>query len=172
MSIKKVKEQTNSENIDSFSFRVKIGENEVEIKGTQQEVTRTIENLPDLMVNVQKAFENAKLKTIATITVKTEAPKATETSQSQSSYPKISNVSDCKEAVIRLLETDWGKWRPRIMEELKEAIDASDLKYSVAVLNVNLNDLTDKGMIRRWNTNTGFVYILAEDKSLSVRGEA
>jgi DNA-binding HxlR family transcriptional regulator len=92
--------------------------------------------------------------------------------QSQSSYPKIANVNDCKEAIIRLLETDWGKWRPRTMEELKEAMDASDLKYSVTVLNLNLKDLTDKGIIRRWNTNTGFVYILAEDKPLSIRGEA
>jgi hypothetical protein len=172
MSIKKVKKQTNSENMDIFSFRVKIGENEIEINGSQQEVAKTLENLPDLIINVQKAFDNAKPKTIATITVKTETPKATETAQSQSSYPKISKVSDCKEAIIRLLETDWGKWRPRTMEELKEAIDANDLKYSVTVLNVNLKDLTDKGMIKRWNTNTGFVYILAEDKPLSVRGEA
>jgi hypothetical protein len=166
MSTKKAKEQTIQERMDSLSFRVKIGENEVEIKGNQQEVTKTIENLPSLIINVQKP------KTIATITVKTEASKATETVQSQRSYPKIANAIDCKEAIIRLLETDWGKWRPRTMEELKEAMDASDLKYSVTVLNLNLKDLTDKGIIRRWNTNTGFVYILAEDKLLSVRGEA
>jgi hypothetical protein len=172
MLTKKAKEQTIQERMDSLSFRVKIGENEVEIKGNQQEVTKTIENLPSLIINVQKAFDNAKPKTIATITVKTEASKATETVQSQRSYPKIANAIDCKEAIIRLLETDWGKWRPRTMEELKEAMDASDLKYSVTVLNLNLKDLTDKGIIRRWNTNTGFVYILAEDKLLSVRGEA
>ena len=172
MLTKKAKEQTSQEKMDSFSFRVKIGENEVEIKGNQQEVTKTIENLPSLIINVQKAFDSAKPKTFATITVKTEASKATETVQSQSSYPKICNVGDCKEAIIRLLETDWGKWRPRTMEELKEAMDASDLKYSVTVLNLNLKDLTDKGIIRRWNTNTGFVYILAEDKPLRVRGEA
>ena len=61
----------------SFAFRVKIGEYEVEIKGTQEEVTKTLENLPHLITNVHKAFENIKPKTVATLTVKTEPqPKA------------------------------------------------------------------------------------------------
>jgi hypothetical protein len=172
MSTKKGKEQIAPEKQENFCFRVKMGENEVEIKGSQLEVTKTIENLPNLITNIQKAFDAAKPKTIATITVKTEAPKAaSEISQAQL-YPKVGNAADCKEAVIRLLETDLGKWRPRTMEELKEAIDASDLKYSIHVLTESLNKLTDKGLVRRWNTNTGFVYILAEDKPLSVRGEA
>jgi hypothetical protein len=57
-----------------FAFRVKLGEYEVEVRGTHEEVTKTIENLPNLFANVHKAFDVAKPKTVATITVKTEAP--------------------------------------------------------------------------------------------------
>ena len=56
----------------SFTFRIKIGEYEVEISGAHNEVTKTLEDLPSLVVKVHKAFENVKPKTVATLTVKTE----------------------------------------------------------------------------------------------------
>jgi hypothetical protein len=71
-----------------------------------------------------------------------------------------------------MLGTDWGKWRPRTVEELKEAMKANGLNYSDRALSGTLDALSDKGMIRRWNTNTGFVYILAEEKSLGTGEEA
>ena len=161
---------------ESFAFRVKIGDYEVEMRGTHEEVTKTIENLPNLVTNVHKAFENVKPKTVATLTVKTEAPpKATPKVTSEApaqTYPKIISPANCEEAVIRILETDWGKWRPRTTEELKEAIKANELKYPPRILATTLNELADKGMVRRWNTNTGSVYILAEEKPLSSGGES
>ena len=158
----------------SFAFRVKIGEYEVEIKGTQEEVTKTLENLPHLITNVHKAFENIKPKTVATLTVKTEPqPKAKAAPKMPAqTYPKIKSVASCEDAVLRLLETDWGKWRPRTMEELKGAMDASKIKYSTRTLERTLNKLANKGMVRRWSTNTGFVYILAEEKPSGSGGEA
>jgi hypothetical protein len=161
---------------ESFVFRLKLGEYEIELKGTHEEVTKTIENLPNLFTNVNKAFEIAKPKTVATITVKTEAPpkeaaKAAAETPAQS-YPKIGSPASCDEAVLRLLETDWGKWRPRTMEELKEAMNANGLKYPGRTLNATLDALAEKEKVRRWNTNTGFVYILAEEKTSSSRGES
>jgi uncharacterized protein with PIN domain len=157
---------------ENFSFRVKIGEQEVEIKGTREEVTKTLENLPNLVINIHKAFENLKPKTIATLTVKTEAQSKQAPEALTQTYPKITSPANCEEAVIRILETDWGKWRPRTVEELKGAMEANDLKYHARVLAGTLNQLADKGKVRRWNTNTGFVYILAEEKSLSSGEEA
>jgi hypothetical protein len=151
----------------SFAFRIKIGEYEIEIRGKHEEVTKTIENLPGLAINVQKAFENLKPKTIATLTVKTEPTKSESSESVAQSYPRVASAANCEEAILRILETDWGKWRPRTMEELKETMKANALTYSGRVLNVTLNELADKGMVRRWNTNTGFVYILAEEKPLS-----
>jgi hypothetical protein len=157
---------------EGFAFRVKIGECEIEIRGTHAEVTKTIENLPDLITNVNKAFEIAKPKTVATLTVKTEAqPKAAPEAPEQT-YPKISYSANCEEAVLRILETDWGKWRPRTTEELQEAMKASGLKYPGRTLGATLDALAEKGMVRRWNTNTGFVYILADEKPSSSGGKS
>ena len=168
---KKVKEKKIEEKHEGFAFRVKIGEYEVEIRGTHEEVTKTIENLPNLVTNVNKAFESAKPKTVATLTVKTEAPPKAAPEAPAQTYPKIASPANCEEAVLRFLETDWGKWRPRTMEELQEAIKANGLKYLGRTLGATLDALADKGMVRRWDTNTGFVYILAEEKPLSSGGK-
>jgi hypothetical protein len=153
----------------SFAFRIKIGEHEVELRGTREEVLKTIDDLPRLITNVHKAFESAKPKTVATLTVKTESAK-TET-QTQK-YPKIAPTGDCEEAIIKTLETDWGKWRPRTIDELKEALKANGQEYLGRVLAGALNGLVKKGKIRRWNTDSGFVYILVEQETLVVKGEA
>jgi len=175
---KKVQEKKSKEKQEGgFAFRVKFGEYEVEIRGTHEEVTKTIENLPNLFTNVNKAFDIAKPKTVATITVKTEAPpkeasaKAAAEAPAQS-YPKIRSPANCDEAVLRFLETDWGKWRPRTMEELKEAMNANGLKYPGRTLSATLDALAEKGKVQRWNTNTGFVYILAEEKPSSSGGKS
>ena len=67
-----IKKQKNEKKPENFAFRIKIGEYEVEIKGNHDDVTKTLENLPSLVTNVHKAFENVKPKTITTLTVKTE----------------------------------------------------------------------------------------------------
>jgi hypothetical protein len=158
---------------ENFAFRVKIGEYEVEIHGTHEEVTKTLKELPDIVTNVHKAFENIKPKTIATLTVKTEPPikvKATSKTPAQT-YPKITSAKNCEDAILGLLETDWGKWRPRTMEELKDAMKANKMKYIKRTLTGTLNSLANKGKVRRWNTTTGFVYILAEKKTSGSGGE-
>jgi hypothetical protein len=157
---------------EGFAFRIKLGEYEVEIHGTPEEVANTLKDLPNIVTNVHKAFETVKTKTVATLTVKTEpTPKAKETPKAPAqTYPKIAGVVNCEEAVLGLLETDWGKWRPRTMEELNDAMKANKVTYTQRTLDKTLNKLADKGMVRRWNTNTGFVYILAEKKPSKAGG--
>jgi hypothetical protein len=140
-----------------FAFRIKIGDYEVEIRGTHEEVTKTIENLPALVMNVHKAMENVKPKTVATLTVKTEPATKEEPEAPAKSYPKITAPASCAVAIMRILETDWGKWRPRTVDELKDAMKANYLKYGSRELTETLNKLAEKGSVRRWNTNTGFV---------------
>lgn len=145
----------------SFGFRVRMGEYEVEINGNREEVLRMVEDLPKLMVNVHSAFESLKPKTVATVTVKKEAPKEEATAQK---YPKIVRVGSCDEAILRILETDWGKWRPRSSGELKEALKFNALNYSGRVFAGVLLGLVRKGKVRRWKTDSGYVYILAEEE--------
>ena len=144
----------------NFVLRVKIGEYELEIGGTRAEVLKTIEDLPNLIGNIQKAFDYSRPKKFATLTVKTEAPKDEKTTSEK--YPRISGARTCEEATLRLLETDWGKWRPRTVEELREALKANGLEYPARTLAAVLLDLVKQEKIRRWNTDSGYVYILAE----------
>jgi hypothetical protein len=144
----------------SFVFRVKLGECEIEVVGTRDEVLKTIEDLSSLISNVQKAFDAVRPKKFATLTVKTEAPKDEKTASEK--YPRISAAETCDEAILRLLETDWGKWRPRTVEELRDALKANGLEYPGRTLAGVLLDLVKKEKIRRWNTDSGYVYILAE----------
>jgi len=151
-----------------FTFRVKLGEYEIHLEGTHEKVIKTIEELPELIGKVKKAFDNVKPKTITTLTVKTEPQK--EDKQIQK-YPKILPTENCKEAVVRILETEWGKWRPRIINELNEALQANGLNYPKRVLTGALSNLTRNGKIRRWNTDAGFVYILVEKDAVEAKGE-
>lgn len=157
------------EKAEGFSIRVKIGEYEVEIRGTHSEVMKAMKNLPTLITNINKAFESVKPKTVATITVKTA--EATTASEAQiQSYPKIAATETAEEAVLKALDSDWGKWRPRTMEELKEAMKSNNLKYPGLVLPSILEALVEKGLVKRWNTNAGFVYILAENQNTNTNG--
>lgn len=148
----------------NFVFRVKMGEYEVEINGTREEVLKTIGELPSLTVNVHKAFESLKPKTVATLTLKKEGAKEEALMQK---YPKILRTEKCDEAILRILETDWGKWRPRTVTELKDALKENKLKFSGRILAGVLMGLVRKGKVRRWKTDAGYVYILAEKEALA-----
>ena len=147
----------------NFVFRVKMGEYEVEINGTREEVLKTIEELPSLTVNVHKAFESLKPKTVATLTLKKEGAKEEALMQK---YPKILRTEKCDEAILRILETDWGKWRPRTVTELKDALKENKLNFSGRILAGVLMGLVRKRKVRRWKTDAGYVYILAEKEAL------
>jgi hypothetical protein len=140
-----------------------MGEYEVEVNGTREEVLKTIEDLPILVTNVRKAFENVKPKTVATLTVKTGSQKEQADAHK---YPRIMQTENSDDAIIRTLETDWGKWRPRTMDELKDALKANGLDYSGRVLEGVLMGLVKSGKVRRWNTDAGYVYILVEKEVL------
>jgi len=160
------KEQKSADKPELFTFRVKLGDYEIELKGTHENVTSTIGKLPKLIPNIHKAFDSVKPKTVTTFTVKTQ-PTATQTKEKKVSqkYPTIKKAKTGEAAILRILETDWGKWRPRTMEEIKDALTSNDFKYPKTILTKAMTKLVKKGKIRRWSTKTGFVYILVEDKT-------
>ncbi|MGB9740149.1 MAG: hypothetical protein ACP5IM_01350 [Candidatus Bathyarchaeia archaeon] len=152
-----------------FALRFRMGEYEVEVSGAKEEVLKTIEDLPNLAANIQKAFQELKPKTIAKITVKTEPTKEEPTLQK---FPKIAPTEKCDEAILRVLESDWGKWRPRTINELHDALVANKLDFTGRVLSGALLGLVRKGIVRRWKTDADYVYILAEKEALAQKAEA
>jgi len=153
-----------------FSFRVKVGDYEVEVKGLKEDVLKTVRELPDLMPEVSRAFENLKPKTAATVIVETPVSTVKEESPVEK-YPKIPKVESCSEAVLKILESDWGKWRPRTLAELKAALAANNLNFPGRTLAGDLLGLVRKGVVRRWKTDKGYVYILAEKEVLAQKEE-
>ena len=134
----------------SFSFRVKVGQQEIEISGARDEVIETLEELPRLMENILKAFETTKTQN--------------ETSQAGNPvFPSIS-ASSCSEAILQLLASDWGK-QPRTLPELGEALKTNAVYYPSTTMSGVLAWLVRKNKIKRWKTDKGYVYILAGGRS-------
>ena len=134
-----------------FSFRVKMGQQEIEISGTREEVIKTIEELPSLVASISKAFESTKNRDVASQPV-------------ASTYPSISPSSSCSEAVLKLLETDWGG-QARTLTELGEALKANAVHYPSTTVSGVLAWLVRKNKIKRWKTDRGYVYVLAGGKA-------
>ena len=165
-----MQDKTPKRTAESFVFRLKMGEYEVEIGGRREEVLDTIKDLPNLVTSIDKAFEKVRPKKVTTLTVKTGISGAEKVSSQE--YPRITASENLDEAILKLLETDWGKWRPRTLDELSEALKSNGMEHSGRTLGGVLMDLVKKEKMRRWNTNAGFVYILAEKEALRHRGDA
>jgi hypothetical protein len=133
-----------------FSFRVKIGQREIEISGTREEVMKAIEELPQLVEIVSKAFESTKT------TKENKQPTG-------SAYPSVS-ASGCSEAVLQLLASDWGR-QPKTLPELGEALKANAVYYPSTTVSGVLSWLVRKNKIKRWKTDKGYVYVLAGGRS-------
>lgn len=148
-----------------FSFRIKINQNEVEISGTQREVLKTIKDLPNLIESVSKAFVkiNPKISGAEKTPVKVQV--VSSAAGPSKMYPAIKKAKNCSQGVLKLLETDWGAWRPRTLAEIVEALKINAIHYPSTTLSGVLSWLVKKGKVRRWKTDAGFVYILAEKEA-------
>jgi hypothetical protein len=129
----------------SFLFRVKIGKAEIEISGNREEVMKTLEELPQLVENVLKAFKQTK---------------NSEALQDASSDVPSLSASSCSEAVLQLLSSDWGR-QPRTLTELGKALKANAVYFPSTTLSGVLAWLVRKNKIKRWKTDKGYMYVLA-----------
>jgi hypothetical protein len=149
----------------TFSFRVKMNQNEIEISGTKKEVLDVIEALPKLVGQVSKALNPAEAMTDASeskpVVVRLTSPAAA----SPKMFPSIKEAKNCSGAVVKLLMTEWGTWKPRKTPEIIEALKANALHYPRSTLSGVLAWLVKKGKVRRWKTDAGYVYILAEKEA-------
>jgi hypothetical protein len=136
-----------------FSLRVKFGSHEIEISGTREEVMKTIEELPHVIASVSKAFDAVNIE------VSASKPAAS------AAYPAISSVANCSEAVLKILETGWGKRQPRSLPELVKVLKANALHYPSTTLSGVLVWLVKKGKVKRWKTDKGYVYALTEKEA-------
>lgn len=145
-----------------FSLRMRLGQYEVEISGCKEDVLKTIEDLPRIVTLVSEAFAQTG-SDINASNAQTNQPLASASHVPDSvNYPSIQGSGNCSDAVLRLLETDWGHSTPRTLPELIEAMRVNAVHYPVTTLSGVLNWLVRKGKVKRWKTSKGYVYVLAQ----------
>jgi hypothetical protein len=153
-----------------FSFRVRLGGREVEISGVREEVLETVKELPDLLAYVSEAFQSGEppLSVEVTSTPMEDSSADTKTIEEKNNttvkkFPEIKLTDKCSEAVLMLLQTDWGRWRPRTFSELQDALKSNSVHYPSSTLSGVLAWLAKTKRVRRWKTDKGYVYILSEE---------
>lgn len=151
----------------AFSLRVRLGQYEVEISGTREDVLRTVNDMPNLVAIISEAFSKAQLTEAQSNNLGGQSASHKSTPQSRSAsvaagYPSIQSSGGCSDAVVRLLSTDWGKMAPRTLPEIIEAMRVNAVHYPVTTLSGVLNWLVRKGRVKRWKTEKGYVYVLAQ----------
>lgn len=138
-----------------FHLRVRIGEMEVELGGEKAEVLSTLDDLDDIVGKISAALYAEQ---------KPELLKGNVLSEESTTlkYPKIDQTTQCGEAVVSLLSTDWGK-TPRPISELREAMEANAIFFPKTTLSGVLIWLVKKGRIRRWkDKKRGYLYVVGE----------
>jgi hypothetical protein len=139
-----------------FCLRVRLGQYEVEVSGSRDEVLKTFEDLPRLVAIVSEAFGAVGIEPAKEASVGAEPVSA--------AYPSIQSSGNCSDAVLQLLETDWGRQQPRTLPELVEAMRANAVHFPPTTLSGVLAWLVRKGKIKRWKTEKGYVYVLSGGK--------
>ena len=141
-----------------FHLRVRIGEMEVELGGEKAEVLSTLDELDDIVSKISIALRGRP----KAIPVKVE--QSTEESTPHK-YPKIKQTSQCGDAVVALLTTDWGK-TPRVISELREAMEANAIFFPKTTLSGVLVWLVKKDRLRRWkDKKRGYLYVINKQEA-------
>lgn len=137
-----------------FRLKVRIGDMEIELGGRKEEV---LETLNDLEMIVEK-FSGAFNKDIIKLTESDD-----DLPRSIKKFPNIPRTTQCGEAVVSLLHTEWGE-TPRTMGELREAMEANAIYFPKTTLSGVLVWLVKKGSLRRWkDKKRGYLYVINED---------
>ena len=144
-----------------FSLRVRLGQCEVEISGSREDVLKTIDDLPNLVAVVSEAFAQAGVAVSVSNGQPPQSSSAAPSVSASGAYPSIQGSGNCSDAVLRLLETDWGRSTPRTLPELVEAMRVNAIHYPVTTLSGVLNWLVRKSKVKRWKTDKGYAYVLA-----------
>jgi len=138
----------------SFTVRIRIGTNEIEVSGSHEEVMKTLGNISELVSKVTVAFG----KTITPPSTKENE----ETVPPSEELPSMTldPATSCPDAIVQLLSTDWGRKKPRTLGELLGAMKVNAIHYPEGTIKGRLTDLTKRGVLRRINSGRGYEYIL------------
>jgi len=134
-------------NEEWVEVRIKLGANEIEVKGKLSNV----KTLLDVILPLIKERESKSLP---------EIPQKEE-SEEVSVLPviKVSEKESVSEILLKLFNTNWAR-SPRSLSEVVEALENLGLYYPKATIAVNLKRLVQRGKLRRIKDKDGtFRYV-------------
>jgi hypothetical protein len=126
-----------------------MGDKEVELSGTREDVLTSLADLPRMVEQVSQAFAHRSDDA--------DGPASTAAYPSLTVDPSLS----CPEAIQQLLATAWGRKAPRKLGEIIEAMRVNAVHYPVGTVKGRLTDLTKRGVLRRIKGVGGYGYLLA-----------
>ncbi|UCD73180.1 MAG: hypothetical protein JSW01_00625 [Candidatus Bathyarchaeota archaeon] len=144
---------------ERFSLRVQIGEYEIELSGNREEVLSTLNELPSIVEKISRSFNLSErgVHRVTEIERQDDEASADEASEAVPTIPRPAGPSD---AITKLLSTEWGR-KPRVWQEINDALTINAIYYSKGSITGTLTNLTKKGKLRRIKTEKGFGYILS-----------
>lgn len=137
-------------------LKFRIGDADVQLEGSRNDILEIIEK--DLTKIVEGLTKIPKIG--FPTTSKTEMNQhiiQPATPQLAEPFPSI-QAKSCAEAIVNLLSSEWGRTKPRSISEIRAALEVNALHYSEKVIGFTLTRLTKKQKLRRWKTESGFVY--------------
>ncbi|MFH0748500.1 MAG: hypothetical protein V1915_01055 [Candidatus Bathyarchaeota archaeon] len=142
----------------TLTLRIKIANNEVELSGSLEDISKTLEELPKIVERVSISFKTATPTTIFTASPKQVAK------TSEDEFPTIGAQigTSCPEAITSILSTEWGREKPRNLGEIMEAMKVNALHFPIGTIKGRLTDLTKKGTLRRIRGDKGYGYVIAK----------
>jgi hypothetical protein len=153
----------------SLRVRMKKGDIEVEVSGTEKEVTSTFDRIDKLADKFLGAFSMSRATVKIGVAQRLDEDAAQLQAPTSTEIPLISNAKSASEAVLRLLSSEWGQ-RPRALSEVTDALHANAMPYPGTTLSGVLFNLVKNGKVRRFKTSTGYVYGPVSSPQLSDAG--
>lgn len=145
---------------DNVMVRLKLGENEIEIRSKKEDLKEIIGILqsslfPSLIQKQPQASEAPAQEDKVTIE---ELPQI-----------KIEKDESLPSIILKMFSTPWGR-KPRKLSEVKQALESYGLVYPKQSIAVALLRLTQSGKIRRFK-GTEEEYVYTASTELLARGE-
>jgi len=134
-----------------LELELRRGDLSVIIRGaTINEILQQMDNALSLLEQAAGSLKEKKIEIAVTPTIPTtEAP-----------HIGPPAPASCRDAVTRLLSTDWGR-TPKTLGEIIQAMEINGIYYPKSSVAGELLSLTRSGVMRRLKTKAGYAYILA-----------
>ncbi|MFQ5763276.1 MAG: hypothetical protein ACE5PO_09590 [Candidatus Bathyarchaeia archaeon] len=141
-----------------ITLRIKTANFEIQLEGPRETLLdMTDKDLPKIVEAVSKLVAPPPTPQPSAITAQPQ-PAVVEAAPGAAEPPPTVTADSCGDAILALMNTPWGRAKPRCLSEIKDALEANALHYSGKVIGFTLTRLTRKQKLRRWKTDDGYVY--------------